>query len=173
MSCLIFVQALQLERSPTRAKLETEIARTKNAPRGKSLCKENSPSSRVSDSQQHYDSDWRTSMEKNIQLIMQHLQIPTNIPTKACIAKSDSGEGNSSDHGSGSPSFQKSEDVDDGITQLIVRTPSLLFFACIVTFTSHIPIDVVLVCNRNPRMWGGPHRRLQNRNRGMILFSTL
>lgn len=122
------MQALHLERSPTRAELETEIARTKNAPRSRSLCPYNSSSSRVSDSQQKHDSDWRTSMEKNIQLIMQHLQIPTNIPTKACIAKSDSGEGGSSDHGRGSPSFQKSEDVDDGITQLTVRTPGVVGF---------------------------------------------
>ena len=67
------VQAIQLERSPTKAKIKIELARTKNAPRGKSLWKKNSPSSQVYDSQQKEDSDWRTSMERNIKLIMQHL----------------------------------------------------------------------------------------------------
>jgi hypothetical protein len=36
-----------------------------------------------------------------------------------------------------------------------------------------IPIDIVLACTRNPRMWGGPHQHLQNRNRGRILFTPM
>lgn len=115
------MQAIQLERSPTRAEIECELARTKNAPKGKSLCKENSPSSRVSDGHQKDDRDWRTTMERNIERIMLHLQIPTKIPTKASSAKSDSGERGSSDHCSPSESAQKTEDVDDGITRLQVR----------------------------------------------------
>lgn len=116
------VQAISLERSPTRAEIESEIARTKNAPRGKSLCKENSPSSRVSDGHQKDDRDWRTAMERNIERIMQHLQIPTKIPTKGASAKSDSGGRGCSDHSRPSESDQKSEDVDDGITRLQVRS---------------------------------------------------
>ena len=120
MDAYIVVQAIQLSRSPTRAEIESELARTQNAPRGKSLCKENSPSSRVSDGHHLDDRSWRSTMERNIERIMEHLQIPTQIPTKACSAKSDSGERGISDHCSGSESAQNTQDVNDGITHLAV-----------------------------------------------------
>ena len=110
-----------MERSPSRAEIERELAWNKNAPRGKSLWKETSPSSRVSDAVPQHDRDWRRSIKKNIERIMQHLQIPIDTPSKASSAKSDSGKRGSSDHCSGSDTALKSQDVDDGIVQLLVR----------------------------------------------------
>jgi len=87
---LISIQAIELERSPTRVEIERELARVKNAPRRLGARNETSPSSRVSDAHTDLDSDWRRSIEKNIERIMQHLQIPVDTPLKAASAKSSS-----------------------------------------------------------------------------------
>ena len=117
----ISVQAIQLERSPTRVEIERELAWNKNAPRGKSLWKETSPSSRVSDALPEHDRDWRRSIERNIECIMQHLQVSMDILTKASSANSDNEKRGSSDHCNGSDSAPKSQNVNDGIVQLQVQ----------------------------------------------------
>ena len=84
------MQARELERSPTRVEIERELARDKNAPRRLIPRSETSLSSRVSDALPEHDSDWRRTIEKNIERIMQHMQIPVVVPMKAASAKSSS-----------------------------------------------------------------------------------
>ena len=102
------MQAIELERSPTRTEIERELAQDKNAPRGKNMWKETSPSSQVSDALPKNDCDWRRSMERNIECIMQHLQISIDSPAKASSAKSNSGKEGSSDHCNSSDTAPKS-----------------------------------------------------------------
>lgn len=112
----ISVQAIELERSPTRVEIERELARVKNAPRRLNLRKETSPSSRVSDAQPEHDSDWRRSIEKNIERIMQHLQIPVVTPMKAASAKS-----SSSSESTGTDTSRKPDHIEESIMPLQVQ----------------------------------------------------
>ena len=84
------MQAIELDRSPTRAEIERELARVKNALQRLNSIQNTSPSSRVSDAHPDLDNDWRRSIEKNIECIMQHLQIPVVTPLKEASAKSSS-----------------------------------------------------------------------------------
>ena len=105
------LQAIELERSPTRVEIETELARVKNAPRRLMSVKESSPSSRVSNAQAEDDSDWRRSMEKNIERIMEHLQIPIPTPTKAASARSSSSSETSGTDSSSKPDHVMETDM--------------------------------------------------------------
>ena len=86
----ISMQAIELERNPTRDEIGKELVRVKNAPRRLMSIAETFPSSRVSDAQADPDIDWRISMEKNIERIIQHLQIPVVTPMKAASEKTSS-----------------------------------------------------------------------------------
>jgi hypothetical protein len=110
------MQAIELERSPTRVEIERELARDKNAPRKLIPRSETSPSSRVSDAQPEQDSDWRRSIEKNIECIMQHLQIPVVTPMKAASAKS-----SSSSESTGTDTSQKPDEIQESIMALQVQ----------------------------------------------------
>ena len=90
LDSIVSLQAIELERSPTRVEIETELARVKNAPRKPVSLKDTSPSSRVSNAQAEHKSDWRRSMEMNIERIMEHLKIPIVTPMKAASARSSS-----------------------------------------------------------------------------------
>ena len=110
------MQAIELERSPTRVEIERELARSKNAPRRLNPRSETSPSSRVSDAQPEHDSDWRRTIEKNLERIMQHLQIPVVIPVKAASAKS-----SSSSESTGTDNSRKPDQVQESLMPLQVQ----------------------------------------------------
>jgi hypothetical protein len=94
---MVLLQALELERSPTRAELETELQRPKGYAKhripsshmsdvsgGGTQPECRSPSSRVTDVAVQRDMDIRLGgLEASMKLILQHLQIPQ---VKASIA---------------------------------------------------------------------------------------
>ena len=122
--CEISVQAIELERSPTRVEIERELARDKNAPRRLIPRSETSPSSRVSDAQPEQDSDWRRTMEKNIERIMQHMQISIVTLTKAASAKS-----SSSSESTGTDTSRKPDQVSESIMPLQVQ----VWYSCVLS----------------------------------------
>ena len=112
---------MELERSPTRAEIERELARVKNAPRRLNSIHDTSPSSRVSDVNPDLDNDWQRSTEKNIERIMQHLQIPVVTPLKEASAKSSSSsESNGTD----------TSRLPDHIEESIARTMQVQVGCC-------------------------------------------
>ena len=112
----ISVQARELERSPTRVEIERELARDKNAPRILIPRSETSPSSRVSDALPEHDSDWRRTIEKNIERIMQHLQIPVVALMKAASAKS-----SSNSESTGTDTSRKPDQIQESIMPMHVQ----------------------------------------------------
>ena len=127
------MQAIELERSPTRDEIERELVRVKNAPRRLPSINETSPSSRVSDAHANLDMDWRRSMEKNIERIMQHLQIPVVTHPKAASAKT-----SSSSESTGSDTSRRPHHIQETITvpQVLIRT------WCVLSSSLHESLDV-------------------------------
>ena len=107
------MHAIKLERSPTRVEIERELACDKDAPRRLIPRSDTSPSSRVSDAQLEQDSDWRRAMEKNIERIMQHLQIPVVTPMKAASVKN-----SSSSESTGTDTSQKPEQIEESTDEV-------------------------------------------------------
>ena len=128
----ISMHAIELERSPTRDEIERKLVRVKNAPRRLMSIVETSPSSWVSDAQADTDIDWRRSMEKNIERIMQHLQIPVVTPMKAANAKT-----SSSSKSTGSDTSRR-----PGHIQETVSAPQVLIWPkCVLSSSLHESLD--------------------------------
>ena len=70
----------------------------------------------MSDAQPEQGSDWRRSMEKNIERIMQHLQIPVVTTMKAVSAIS-----SSSSESTGTNASQKADELQESILALQVQ----------------------------------------------------
>ena len=119
------MQAIELERSPTRVEIERELARDKNAPRRLIPRSETSPSSRVSDAHPEHGGDWRRAMEKNIERILQHLQIPDVTPMKAGSAKK-----SSSSASTGTDTSLKANDMEESILALQVQVSCSMNVCC-------------------------------------------
>ena len=109
---MVLLQALELEKSPTRAELETELQRLKGYAKfripsshmldisaGASRPDYRSPSSRVTDVAVQRDMDIRLGgLEASMKLILEHLQIPQvkgSIALPPVIQHEECGEDNS------------------------------------------------------------------------------